>query len=34
MEKNLTQQPIVCVGSDGTSVNVGSENGAINHLVM
>ena len=34
VEKNLTQQPIVCVGCDGTNVNVGSENGVIHHLEM
>ena len=34
VEKNLTQQPIVCVGSDGTNANVGSAEGAIHHLEM
>ena len=34
VEKNLTQQPIVCVGSEGTNANVGSAEGAIHHLEM
>lgn len=31
-EENLNKQPIVCVVSDGTNVNVGSGNGAIRRL--
>ena len=34
VEKNLKNQPIVCVGSDGTNVNVSSAGGTIYHLEM
>ena len=34
VEKDLTNQPILCVGSDETNVNVGSADGAIHHLEM
>ena len=33
-ESNWHNQPIVCIGADGTNSNVGAENGAIHYLEM
>lgn len=34
LEKNLTQQPLLFVRSDGINVNIGTENVAIKHLQL